>query len=215
MLLAAVCELGIDLIRENEDIGAAKNVSDRLKVFLLHDTAGGVVGERKEQRLGLGSDGCLQSLCGELELIVSSGDNVYGNAARENYAGVISNVCGLGDNDFVALGDERADSEVDRLARADGNEYLAVRFIMDAVTLVQIPAYKLTQLGHTAVGRVRDAAVGQTLQSFLPDSFGRGEIRFADAEADRLVGQNVKILANTGRRYILHSFNNKFRVIHF
>ena len=214
MLLAAVGELGIDLIGKHENIGAAENVRDSLEVFLLHNTAGGVVGEGQQHGLGLRRDGGLQSLGCELELILLSGDDVDGNAAGEDDAGVVGNVGGLGDDDLIAGGDKSADGKVDRLACADGNEDLALRLIMNAVALVKILADELTQLGHSAVGGVRDAAVGKALQSLLPDGFGRGKIGLAYAEADGLVGKDIEVLADTGRRYVLNGLDDELGVIH-
>ena len=85
---------------------------------------------------------------------------------------------------------------------------------MHAVTVVKILADELAKLGHTAVGGVRDAAVGKALDGLPPDGFGSGEIRLAYAEADGLVGKYVEILADAGRRYVLNGFYYELCVIH-
>ena len=124
MLLAAIGELGIDLIGQHQDIGIPQHFRNGFKILPLHNAAGGVVGIGEDQQLALGRNSCLECLGSEAEIVLEPGGNAYNLRSGQAGNGIIGYIAGLGDQDFIAGIDHRADHHIDGLRTADGDHGL-------------------------------------------------------------------------------------------
>ena len=100
-------------------------------------------------------------------------------------------------DDLVAGINNGPHGQVERLADADGYQYLAVRVVLHPVLFLEIAGGLLAQLRYAGVGGIHRVALFQGLHCGLADVPRRGVVRLADAERDNAIhrGKQVEELA--------------------
>jgi len=121
MAVEAVGQFGVDFVRQYDNVCLPQDGGDLLHLGGAHHSAGGVVGVREDQQLGLGRDGGPQLVGSQAELILGAGGNVHRNAAGQLGDRLVANEAGLGDDDLIPRLHQGADGQVDGLAAADGD----------------------------------------------------------------------------------------------
>ena len=181
MLLAAVREVAVDLVGDDDEVVLLGEGGNREQVLARHDGARRVVRVADEQHLRLWRHVLLELVRRDAELILDLGRHGDGLAAREDRAGLIGDVARLRDEDFVARREDGAHDEVERLADADRHEDVRVSIVGAVVLLLVVLGNLLAQLGQAAVGRVRGVALLKAVDAALADGPRRDEVRLADA----------------------------------
>ena len=119
---AAVGQLGVDLVGNDEQVVLFDDGHERLELRARHDAARRVVGIREKQRLRARGDRPFQRLGRQDEAVLLDAAHGDGRAARQLHAGDVGDVAGVGDEDLVPRLADGAHHEVDALARADGDD---------------------------------------------------------------------------------------------
>ena len=166
-----------------------------------HDGARGIVRERQHQQLGVGGDCRLQigSLQAEVILVFGVDDNR--RAARHHAQRLIAHERGLRNDHLVALFNQRAEREVDRLTAAHGDKRLLRGAVCKRKTPFVVVGDLPEQIGKAAVRRVPGSALFQTADTLVADMPRGLEIGLADAQRNHmihLVG-DIKEFADTRR----------------
>ena len=128
-MLLSVCEFRIYLIRNNKDVFLDDNIDKLGKLFLRHDRTRRVVGEGKDEDLGLVGDGVKKLLLCELKLILFLKLHDHGLTACHDHTGLIGNVAGLGKDNLVTFLEHYTERHVDGFASADRDECLRKRIV--------------------------------------------------------------------------------------
>ena len=122
MAVEAVGQFGVDFVRQYDNVCLPQDGGDLLHLGGAHYSAGGVVGVREDQQLGLGRDGGPQLVGSQAELILGAGGNVHRNAAGQLGDRLVADEAGLRDDDLIPRLHQGADGQVDGLAAADGDQ---------------------------------------------------------------------------------------------
>ena len=181
-MLAAVGELGIDLIGDDDHVAVAQHGGDGLHLLGRHDGAGGVVGVGEHQQLGLGGDGGLQRFGGELKGILFLGLDGHGHAALGNGQGGITDESGLGQQHFVAVVQQGAHAQIDGFAAAHGDEDLVIRVVGQLEAVFQVGGDAAPQLDQAVVGGVGGFAVQQAFDAGVADMLRGDEVGLTHAQ---------------------------------
>lgn len=136
-MVALVREIGVDLVGEHSQIVFAGEGGDRFEIALAHRRARRVVRIAEDERLGVRSSVFAERIHREFEIVRLSGGDRYGLAAGEGHARHVRDVRWLGDRHPIAGIDERAEGDVDGLARAGGHEHLPVGIVVEIVALAR------------------------------------------------------------------------------
>ena len=191
------------------------DVGHEPELFLGEDGAGRVAGVREEDGAGVLVDAGLDALTdGELVVLLRRcGDRADGRAGQRDERAVVR-VERLGDDDLVALVEDAAERDLQRLAAASGNEHLLVGD--GGVDLAVIVDDRVDHLGH-AVGRgIGQDRLAEVFHS-LKVSLRGGNIGLADVQVVELLaffGSLIGIgreLAH-GREAALFDLTGKFHV---
>ena len=191
------------------------DVGHETELFLGEDGAGRVAGVREEDGAGVLVDARLDALTdGELVVLLRCcGDRADGRAGQRDERAVVR-VERFGDDDLVALVENAAERDLQRLAAAGGDEHLLVGD--GRVDLAVIVDDRVDHLGH-AVGRgVGQDRLTEVLHS-LKVSLRGGNVGLADVQVVEFLaffGSLVCIgreLAH-GREAALFDLTGKFHV---
>ena len=180
MLLAAVREVAVDLVGDDDEVVLLGEGRDGQEVLARHDGARRVVRVADEQHLRLWRHVLLELVRRDAELILDLGRHGDGLAAREDRAGLIGDVAWLWDEDLIARREDGAHDEVERLTDADRHEDVGVGVIGAVVLFCVMAGNLLAQFGQAAVGRVRGVALLEAVDAALADGPRRDEVRLAD-----------------------------------
>ena len=181
VLLAAVREVAVDLVGDDDEVVLLGEGGDSEEVLARHDGARRVVRVADEQHLRFRRHVLLELVWRDAELVLNLGRHGDGLAAREDRAGLIGDVARLRDEDFVARREDGAHDEVERLADADRHEDVRVSIVGAVVLLLVVLGNLLAQFGQAAVSRVRGVALLEAVDAALADGPRRDEVRLADA----------------------------------
>ena len=185
MAVQPVGQLGVDLIGQHHDVGAAQHLRDGLQIGRAHHAAGGVVGEGQHQQLGFGGDGRFQLVGGEAEILLRFGGDMHRHAAGELGDGFVADKARLRDDDLIPRLHQRTDAQVDGLAAAHRHHHL-IRLVIQLEPAGQITANFLTQLHQACVGGVFGAPLLQTADARVTHRPGGLEVRLAHAQTDAM-----------------------------
>ena len=201
---AVVDQLAVDLIREDDEVVFEDDGGEFFEVALLHDRAGGVVGERDEDGFGAGGDRLLDLLHIELELVLDVALDADGSRARKGNEGGIAHEARLGDEHFIAGGAHRSERGVESLGRADGDDDLACGIVAYADEAVEIFGDGFAQLHETGVGGVLGLAVEDAVDRRLAERAGGDEVGLADAQGDAVLpgGCDLEELPDAGGLHV-------------
>ena len=211
-----VGQLGVNFIRQDDDVGTPQHLGDSLQILPAHDGAGGVVGERHNQQFGPGGDGLAEGLGVEPELILLPAGQMDRHAPRQGGDGVIADKAGLGDDDLIAGGDQGADAHVDGLAAAHRHQNLVHGVVVEIHPALQVAGNFHPQLLQAGVGGVFGVAHLQGLNAGLPDGPGGFEVGLAHAQTDALghLGGQVEKFADAGRTHGRGGRRNQLIIVH-
>lgn len=201
---AVVDQLAVDLVRENDKVVFEDDGGEFFEVALLHDRAGGVVGECDEYGFGAGGDRLLDLLHIELELVLDVALDADGRRSGEGDEGGVAHKARFGNEHLVAGGAHRSERGVESLGRADGDDDLACGIVAHADETVKIFAYRLAQFHETGVGCVLSLAFEDAVDRRLAERAGGDEVGFADAQGDAVLsgGCDLEELSDAGRLHI-------------
>ena len=193
-------KLRVDFITQYVQIVLNDDFGYCLKVFLLHDGAGRIIREGKNQNLGLFRDRILQLLCRQAELVLRLKRNRNRYAIRQCNAGRIRNIARLRNKHFISRIKHGAHAKIDSFAAAYRDQGLRARIVLQAKSPAQISAAFLAQLQQTGIGRIEGLAPFQGINTLIADDPGRIEIRFPNAQGHHIVhlAHYIKKLANAG-----------------
>ena len=215
-MLTAVGQLGIDLVADHHDLMLADDLRQRFQIGAGHNSAGGVVRVRKDQRLGAGRDGRTHLLGGKTEVRILPRFHAHGSSARENHAGAVADIAGFRHQHLVAGGKHGPQGYVNGFAGAHGDDHLRVRVVRRVIAPLQITADLLTQRQQTAIGRILRLAVHNAVNGGIADVIRRNEVRLAHAEGNRVLhgGGQIKETANAAGGYGDHPRVQKAIIVH-
>lgn len=216
MLEAAVGELGVNLVRDDDDVRIPQHVRDRFQVLPAHDGAGRVVGVGQYERLGARGDGRAQGLRREAEFLFKAGHDGPRLRARKGDARRVGDVGGLRDEHLVPGGAQRAQTQVDALARADGDEDFLRRIVFHVAAAPDVLRDQAAELDAPPVGGVLREAVLDRRNRRVPDVPGRDEVRLAHAQGDGLrhLRDDVEEPADAAGRHGPHALVDDALKIH-
>ena len=211
-----VGQLGVDLVRQDDDAGAPQHLGHGLQILPGHHRAGGVVGVGHDEQLGAGGDGLPQRLGGQAELVLGLAGQVDRHAPRQGGDGVVADKAGLGDDDLVPRGHQGADAHVDGLAAPHRDQDLPHGVVAQVHPALQVAGDLDPQLLQAGVGGVLGVAHLQRFDACLPDGPGGLEIGLAHAQADALghFGGQVEKFADAGRTHGRRGRRDQLIVIH-
>ena len=161
------------------------DVGHETELFLGEDGAGRVAGVREEDGAGVLVDARLDALTdGELVVLLRRcGDRADGRAGQRDERAVVR-VERFGDDDLVALVENAAERDLQRLAAAGGDEHLLVGD--GRVDLAVVVDDRVDHLGH-AIGRgVGQDRLAEVLHG-LEVGLGGGNIGLADVQVVELL----------------------------
>ena len=184
--LAGVGQLRVDLVREHVEIMLDDDGNELFQVFLLHDRAGRVVREGEHEDLALVGDRRFELLRLQAEFVLRLQVDDDRDRVREDRARLIGDVARLGNDDFVALVDHRAEHEVDGLGAADGDQDFFPGIISDALRALDVVRDLGAELQESRVRGVERPAALQRIDALVAHVPRRVEVRLADAERDRV-----------------------------
>ena len=215
MALAAVGQLGINLIRQNDDVLIPQQRRDGFQVLPAHHGPRGIAREREDDELCARRDGRLQLLRRQLKAVFSFQRQRHGHAARQRGDGVIADKARLRDDDFVAGVHQRADAHIDGLGAAHGNDGLPGR-VGKAHAAGKVIAGLLPQLRQARIARVPGAPFFQAADARVAHRPGRFKIRLAHAQRDAVLhlGRNVKKFADARGTHVARGGGNDLCIIH-
>ena len=121
MALAAVGQLGIDLIRQNDDVLIPQQRRDGFQVLPASRPPWDCT-EREDDELFVRGVMAASSSCAVSLKPFSAFSGSGGHAARQRGDGVIADKARLRDDDLVAGVHQRADAHIDGLGAAHGND---------------------------------------------------------------------------------------------
>ena len=182
MFHAAVGEVAVDFVGDDDEIVLFGEGGDFLKVILRHDGACRVVWVADQKRLRSLRHVRLKFFGCDAEVVFELCGDGHGLAARKGHAGLVGDVARLGNQDFIAGREYGAHGDVERLADADGDEDVFCRFIGNAVAARVVRGNFFTQFEHAAVCRVGGVALLKPVDTAFADRPRRDEVRFADAQ---------------------------------
>ena len=188
-LHAVVDQLTVNFVGENNEVVLLDDGHERFEVALLHDRAGGIVGERDEDRLGTRSDRLLDLRDVELELVLDETFHADRSRPRQRHKRRVTDETGFGNEHFVAGSAHCSERRVERFGRADGDDDLACRIVMHADEAVEIFADRLAQFHKSGVGGVLRLALQDAVDACLAESVRSDEIRLADAEGNAILAR--------------------------
>ena len=197
---AAVGELGVDLVGDDQKVVLLDDGHQRLQLGAGHDAARGVVGIGQQHRLGAGGDGGFQRLGGEDEAVLLHAAHRYGRAPRQLHAGHIGYIAGVGDEYLVPFLAHGAHDEVYPLAGADGDDDV-LGGIRRGKALFHIAGDERAQGGQPAVARVLGVAAADAGDGGVADVPGGDEVRLAHAQRDGVLhfGNDIEKFADARR----------------
>ena len=129
-MIALVGQLGIDLIRDHEQILFLDHLCDGFQIRPLHDRTRRVIRERQYQYLGLVRAGIAQFLRGQTEFVLCLQFDDHRFCPGQDRTGLIGYVAGLRDQHFVSRIDHRTQRDIDALGTADRHHDLMVVVIL-------------------------------------------------------------------------------------
>ena len=184
-LLVVKDQLAVHLVGDDVQVVVQADLGDVLQVLPAVDHAGGVGGAVEHQGLGLGGDGGLELLRGQVEAVLLRGGDDHGHAADHFNEFIVAHPIGGGQNHLVAGVDESLEGDIeDGLAAAADNDLL--RGVVQAPVGVQPVGHGLAHGGGAGSGGVFGQVFLDRADPGLLDVFGSGEIGLTDAEADHV-----------------------------
>ena len=184
VLVVAVHEPVVDLVAVDEQVVLVGDPRDRLELGPVEHGAGRVVRVTEEDRLRARRDRGADHLGGDPEVGRVGRADPDGLAAGQLDARRVGHEARLVVDHLVAGIDRGAHGRIDALRRADGDDQLGARVVVDAVPIAQVGGDQLAQLDHPAVGRVVGLPRLEAADRGRRDRLGRREVRLADREAD-------------------------------
>ena len=216
MAVEPIGQLGVDLVRQDHDVGAPQHLGHGLQVFPLHHRAGGVVGEGQDEQFGAGGDGPAQVLGPQAELVLGPAAQMHRHAPGQGGDGLIADKAGFRDDHLVPRGYQGADAHIDGLAAAHRHQDLPHGVVAQVHPPLQIAGDLGPQLLQTGVGGVFGMAHLQRFDAGLPDGPGGLEIRLAHPQADALghLGGQIEKFADAGRAHGRCGRRDQLIVVH-
>ena len=214
-LLTAVDELAVHLVADEEQVVLLGDVGHEPELFLGEDGAGRVAGVGEEDGAGVLVDAGFNALTDGKPVVFfrRRGDGADGCAGERDERAVVR-VERLGDDDLIALIEDAAERDLQRLAAAGGDEHLLVGD--GRVDLAVVVDDGVDHLRH-AVGR----GVGQHRLAEVLDGVkigrGRGDIGLTDVQVVELLSLFRRLVCvgrefAHGREAALFDFAGKFHV---
>ena len=209
-LIVIIYKVAVNLIRDNVDVMAAANLSDRLQLGLGVYHAGRVGRRVQHEHLGLVGDGGVQLLCGDLEVrLLGCSYDDRDCACLLYHLGVAYPVRSR-NNDLVARVAQRHQRDINRVLCTRSHNDLR-RLVVQTAVLLQTVAGCLAQIHQTGCRRVLGLVVLNGLDTGLLDVLRRRKIRLTGTKADNVLALCLHLLEqriNGQRRGRLHTCCN-------
>ena len=207
---AAVGKMSIKLVADDNQVMLYSPVADSLNLLLAHNSAGRVIGIAKHNSLSLGRNSLFQIFDSRHKAVFLI--SFYGNrlAACQNNAGLVGNVAGLGQNNFVTGMHNGSNSGVQCFADTDGYHDFGFRVVFNAVVFMDIIRNCFAQLQKAESGSIAAFAFADAVDFGILDSLRNIKIGFAYAERYDVgvSGHNIKKLCQTGGRQCFNKGRN-------
>ena len=187
--LAAVDELAVGFIADEEQIVLLGEVNEHLHLVVRQHHAGGVAGVRDHDGAGVLIDERLdlRALGVVIALLGAGRDGGDGRAAGAHH-GVVVGVERLGDEDLVAVVEDALERDGKRLAAAGGDVDLAL--IEVHIELIVVALDGVDQLGDTGGGSVFEHGLLELADGFKKGGrglhVGLADVQVIDLDAARL-----------------------------
>ena len=160
--------------------------------------ARGIVRIRQDEHLGAGRDAVQKLLGGQLKIVFCLGFNNDGLATAQSGNGLVANVTGLGDDNFITGGSNGADAGVNGLRAANGYKNFTLWVIGNVVFSFNVAPNLLAEHFKTAVGRVARFAALERENARFADLPRGGEIGFTNTKGNDVFhcAGNIKEFTN-------------------
>ncbi len=200
-MVSLVGQRGVNFVREDEQIVFADERRDLREFVAGHRRAGRVVRVTQHEHLGVRRPRRFERVTGQYELVVRGGRNRKRVAARKRDARNVRDVRRLRNRNCVAGIDKRAHGEVDGLARSGSHQNLAIRIVLQIVSL-DVVGNRLSEVSPPSIGGVGRFPALQRVDCGGAGGPRRGEIRLSDAQRDDVVSllREFEEAANPRRR---------------
>ena len=164
-LFAAVDELAIHLVADDEQVVLLGDVGHELQLLLGEDGAGRIAGVCEQYRAGVLVDACLDALAhGELIALLGLCGHGADSRAGEGDKGRVVGVKRLGNNDLIALVKDAGERYLERFRAAGRDEHLLIGY--RSIYLAVVIDNGIDHLGN-AVGRsIRQNRLREILHGF-------------------------------------------------
>ena len=199
-MLFLVGEFGVDLVGHDIDVVFDDDLRDGLEIRPFHDGSGGIVGEGKDQNLGLVRDDFLKLGSCQTEFVLRLQVDDHGLCACKNGAGLVGNIAGLGNEDLVSGIAHGAQADIDGLGSAHGDNDLALGIVLKSLGPLHIMTDLRAQLHQTCVGGVMGLSFFQRIDTLVTDMPGRVKVRLAHTQGDGILhlADDIKELPDPG-----------------
>ena len=178
--LAAVYELSVHLVADDEQIVLLSDIEHQLQLVRREDGAGRVAGVRDHDGAGVLVYAGLDALAhGVAVVLLGAGRQRVDGSAGEGDGGVVVRVERFGNDDLVAVVKQRRHGHLQRFAAAGGDK--DVLFIQLYADIVVIIADRVDKCGNAGGGSVREYRLAE-LPHGLKVGVGGLYIRLADVE---------------------------------
>ncbi len=185
VLRAVVDQEFVNLVRDDGKILFDRQIANRLQLLAGEHESVGVVGGIDDDGAGLVRHRRAEIVDGGLEVVFLPALHDHRHAARHPHDFGIADPVGAGDDDLVALLQQRLEGVEQRMLRAVGYHDLLGHVIQSVVPL-ELIADGLPKLRHTGRGGIAGLSQIQRILGRLADVLRGVEIRFARAEADHV-----------------------------
>ena len=194
--LAAVDELAVRLIADEEQIVLLGEVNEHLHLVVRQHHTGGVAGVRDHDGAGMLIDERLDLLAlGVVIALLGAGRNGGDGRAAGAHHGVVVGVERLGDEDLVAVVEDALECDGKRLAAAGGD--VDFTLIEVHIELIVVALDGVDQLGDTGGGSVFEHGLLELADGFKKGGrclhVGLADVQVIDLDAARLGRHRVGV----------------------
>ena len=210
---AAVRHPVVELVGDDGKVVARSHLTNGEQVFAAHHRAGGVRWIAEQDRLRPRRHGSFQIRSKQTEVVRGVGRHRHELTAGHARRRQIRHVARVRAEHFVAGVQQRAQGDVERLARPARDDDLVLRVVVDAVEPLDMRAQLLAQFKQAVVRGVVRVATLDAGDRCPANGLGGNVVRFAHAQRDHVVdrAEEVKKLADPAWRDRLHSARNETR----
>ena len=128
-VLSSICKLRIYFIRKNNNIRTSQDFSNFFKVLSCHNSAGRIVGERKNKNLCFISNLFLKSLCRKFKIILMLSAYRYRYTVHKLYNRGIAYKAGFNNKNLIPGINKCSDGYINSFRTAYCNNNFVIRII--------------------------------------------------------------------------------------